>query len=113
MKKCSDTIGNGHCSYAIYLPYKLSDGENKRAAIDKCLLPEIISLWEQGIKTTGNCCGHGLLEPFIGVIPDHIEKMKQLGYEVQPNEFNPGAEDGFVPKTKLIYGENKNNGEWM
>ena len=112
MKKCSDVIGNGNCSYAIYLSYKLSNGENKCVAIDKCLLPEIISLWEKGIKTTGNCCGHGIISPFIGVIPKHINKMKQLGYKIQTNEFDLTREDSFIPKTKLFYDKNKDNGEW-
>jgi len=31
----------------------------KYVNIDKCLIHEIINLWEQGIKTTGCCCGHG------------------------------------------------------
>jgi hypothetical protein len=112
--KCKDVIGTGNCSYAIYLPWKVSfNGRKiKCVAIDKCLLPEILQLWEQGIKTTGCCCGHDKLKPYIGVREDCIDKMKTLGYEVQFNPHNPEGEDSFAPKTKLEYGINKNNGEW-
>ena len=109
---CEISMGTGDCSYAIYLPYKLSTGENKCVAIDKCLLPEIITLWELGIKTTGNCYGHGVAEAYIGVWPEYIEKMKQLGYQVYRNKCDLTREDSFTPKTILKYGESKNNGEW-
>lgn len=117
--RCKDAIGTGDCSYAIYLPWKCKfDWEEesqkvlKCVAIDKCLLPEIIQLWEMGIKTTGCCCGHGKLEPFISVREECINEMKLLGYEVQCNPHNLKGEDSFYPKTKLKYGTNKNNGEW-
>ena len=97
------------CSYHIYLPWKSPrDCENPLvASIDKCLLPEILSLWEMGIKTTGCCCGHGVQTPYIGVTKEGIQKMKNLGYEVHFNSCRPGAEDSFIPKTELSYEKSK------
>ena len=71
--------------------------------IDKCLLPEILTLWERGIKTTGCCCGHNRAVPYIGVEFEYIDKMKEMGYKVQYNPCRPTDEDTFYPKTKLTY----------
>lgn len=109
--KCKDVeYGTYNCSYVIKLPYKCKfeweDSyalKEKYVSIDKCLLTEIISLWENGIKTTGCCCGHGKNEPFIGVLPEYIPTMKQLGYQVQNNPCRPNDKDSFIPKTKLDY----------
>ena len=102
------------CCYHIYLPwlskYTWESNDQKQymlVSIDKCLLPEILSLWEMGIKTTGCCCGHGKQKPFIGVTKDNIQRMKDLGYKIQFNYCRPGAEDSFVPKTELNYGKSK------
>jgi len=111
--KCNEiSSGTYECSYSIYLPWKCKfdwEDESERVlkcvAIDKCLLPEILSLWKQGIKTTGCCCGHGRLEPFIGVRDEYIDKMKELGYKVHFNKCRPNDEDSFVPKTNLTYGK--------
>jgi hypothetical protein len=66
-----------------------------------------------GIKTTGCCCGHGNINmAYIGVRFEDIDKMKELGYKVYFNHHRPNDEDSFIPKTKLFYGESKNNGEW-
>ena len=112
--KCKDVnYGSYLCAYTIYLPWSCNSDANdaqvepKCVAIDKCLLPEIISLWEMGIKTTGCCCGHGRHEAYIGVEFDDIQKMKDLGYKVHHNSLRPNDEDSFVPKTKLEYGVSK------
>lgn len=69
--------------------------------VDKCLKDEILYLWSLGITTTGCCCGHNRGEqyPFIGVAFTDIQKMKELGYKVQPNPCRPEDEDSFVPKS--------------
>lgn len=113
-------FGTYNCAYNIMLPYFVHDpidpdapGQPKTVAIDKCLLPEILSLWEQGIKTTGCCCGHG--RPgmaFIGVKEEFIDKMKELGYEVRYNDCRPGDEDSFVPKTNIRYGDADKGFNW-
>ena len=102
------------CCYHIYLPWKCKfpweeddKKEMKMVSVDKCLLPEIIKLWEMGIKTTGCCCGHGRTEPFINVDFDDVQKMKDLGYEVQYNPCRPNDEDTFFPKIDFDYQKSK------
>ena len=117
-----DEIGFGtyNCAYNIMLPWLVSDPtepdkprEPKTVAIDKCLLSEVVSLWEKGIKTTGCCCGHGNPDmSFIGVQDEYIEKMKSLGYEVRFNECRPWDEDSFIPKTALEYGDADKGLNW-
>lgn len=116
--KCNEIgFGTYDCSYNIMLPYFVKDPtepdappEAKTVAVDKCLLPEILKLWEIGIKTTGCCCGHGQESmSFIGVQPEYISKMKSLGYKVRFNECRPSDEDSFVPKTNFSY-EDANKG---
>lgn len=99
------------CAYHIYLPWKCkfaweddSKLEPKLVSIDKCLLPEILKLWELGVKTTGCCCGHGdKSKAFISVHPKWIKTMKTLGYENYYNEYNPERKDHFIPKTEFTY----------
>lgn len=109
---CSDIgFGTYNCAYNIMLPYLVKDPcepdrkpFSKMIAVDKCLLPEILSLWEMGIKTTGCCCGHGRHDKaFIGVKSEYIPRMKKLGYCVFENRCRPGDEDSFIPKTELKY----------
>lgn len=118
---CNDIrFGTYDCAYNIMLPWLTHDpclpGDPPApyiAAVDKCLLPEILNLWEIGIKTTGCCCGHG--DPgmaYIGVEPEFIPRMKEIGYEVYPNVCRPGDEDSFVPKTYLQYGDADKGFNW-
>ena len=109
---CGDIeFGTYDCTYSIMLPWPtkfLWEAESERChryvAVDKCLLPEILKLWEMGIKTTGCCCGHGKQKlAYIGVSPEYIPRMKELGYQVQFNSCRPDDEDSFVPKTELKY----------
>lgn len=75
---------------------------NKEISIDRCLAVEIKFLWSIGIKTTGCCCGHNVLLPYIGVEEQHIDKMIRLGYKVQFNTSgieNFNRMDSFYPKT--------------
>lgn len=111
VRACADIpFQTYECCYHITLPwlckYPWEDDSMKEpmtVSIDKCLLPEILELWEMGIKTTGCCCGHGKQSAFIGVDFDDIQKMKDLGYEVYHNECRPNDEDSFVPKTVMCY----------
>ena len=105
---CSDIkAGSYDCSYNITLPYLCkfpweddSKLQSKTVPIDKCLLSEILQLWEQGIKTTGCCCGHGNTNmAYIGVIFEDINRMKSMGYTVALNPCRPNDEDSFYPKT--------------
>ena len=104
---CEDIdYGTCDCSYHIFLPYpneKLVDGklEFKCVDIDKCLLSEVVGLWELGIKTTGCCCGHKKSEPFISVRKEYGGIMLHLGYEIQHNMPSCDINCYFVPKSKL------------
>lgn len=49
--------------------------------IDTCIADEVKALWCFGVHTTGCCCGHGKVQPYIGVIPEDVELMKNLGYK--------------------------------
>lgn len=57
--------------------------------VDRCLADEIQSLWNNGITTTGCCCGHNLLLPYIGVIEEDWIRMIELGYIMQAGNFIP------------------------
>lgn len=50
--------------------------------IDRCILPELQKLWDEGISTFCSCCGHGNDEKaFIRVGAEYADKMAELGYE--------------------------------
>lgn len=106
--KCEDIgFGTYNCAYNIMLPWT-----DKYVAVDKCLLPEVLTLWELGIKTTGCCCGHGKQGPFIGVTDEFIPVMKAMGYVVAYNSCRPDDEDSFVPKTEFIYWNAEKGFNW-
>jgi hypothetical protein len=48
--------------------------------IDNCLISELQSLWEMGIKTFGSCCGHNKQNGYIDVDNEAIPIMLELGY---------------------------------
>lgn len=84
------------------LPLRNCLGEIKNTeyiAVDRCLKAEIESLWLNGISTTGCCCGHNKIAPYIGVAFKDIDKMLSMGYEVRFNEMRPNDKDSFKPKT--------------
>lgn len=89
---------------------------NGWAAIDRCLISEILTLWFAGITTTGCCCGHNKQQPFIGVAEKDIPTMKAIGYAVQHNPMRPGDEDSFTPKSVTMAPEGfakPDAGEWV
>lgn len=63
---------------------------NEYICVDTCLVEEIIYLWDNGIRTTGCCCGHNKLIPYIGVIEEDVDKMIEMGYKIL---FNPNGID--------------------
>jgi hypothetical protein len=53
--------------------------------IDKCLSSEISDLWDDGIVTTGCCCGHNKAIPMINVLPEYHHAMVARRYEFWEN----------------------------
>lgn len=113
--RCSEVKpGSYDCVYSIMPPYKcgMLDKIYRYVSIDKCLIHEIIHLWEQDIKTVGCCCGHGeVTKAYIQVQEECIPKMIELGYVEHFNINHPLANDCFIPKTVVaptfLYGEIK------
>lgn len=79
----------------------------KTVAVDACLAGELNKLWKMGIATTGCCCGHNKTFAYISVEEQHIQQMKDMGYEVQPNEMYPEREDSFKPKSLFKLSQTK------
>jgi hypothetical protein len=51
--------------------------------IDRCLVDEIVSLWEADVMTFGCCCGHGNDKvAMVNVRYEDISKLILLGYEI-------------------------------
>lgn len=48
--------------------------------VERCILPELRRLWEQGIVTFCSCCGHGREDGWIAVGPLDRAAMEALGY---------------------------------
>lgn len=97
--KCTDiSFASYNCAYNIMPPWV-----DKYVAIDKCLMREILDLWEMGIKTTGCCCGHGRNGmQFIGVEEEYALQMHNMGYKDSYNPHNPTSLTTFIPKTKVL-----------
>lgn len=90
-----------------FIPFNSSPGFKTLVFVDKCLEDEIQQLWNNGIKTTGCCCGHGHRLGYIGVTEDSYEKMLELGYQHYIYDMDNGGnerKDAFIPKsTNHIY----------
>ena len=81
---------------------------NRLIYVDRCIIPELQSLWNRGIETSGCCCGHGEKDGFIQVFPEGVEAMLELGYEaIPPVEANGQlmGENTFKPKTQFVFNE--------
>ena len=109
INSCKEAMGCYGCSYSIMLPYNTkfdwdddSEYSPKYIAVDKCLLSEVLELWKLGIKTTGNCCGHGEVLSFISCKEGYEHKMLELGYENIINSYFPESRIYFKPKTEII-----------
>lgn len=84
------------------IPYNIGSGFKNTIPVDECLADEIENLWENGIRTCGCCCGHGVWLGFIEVIEKDIPKMEQMGYQHYIYEKECGGKerlDAFIPKS--------------
>lgn len=98
---CGKDVRPGNYKNQIWVHPPAHMAKENGYCLDRCIAEEVMQLWMKGITTTGCCCGHNKLPGYIGVIDSDIEKMKAMGYEIQPNENRPGAEDSFKPKSLL------------
>ena len=108
MCRCNKTVKTGTYDNTVtvsrpeHMIGRYGEGSNNQVniSVDTCIVDEVKELWARGIRTTGCCCGHNKQLAYIGAIPDDIEKMKAMGYTVQPNPCRPGDEDTFNVKTR-------------
>jgi len=101
-KDLSQNIGTEQSLYVRLPVFMRGQHKNTFIWIDKCLAKEIKTLWSEGIITTGCCCGHNFKCPYIGVDSESSERMKQLGYKVQYNPFDPNHDNEFYPKSVKV-----------
>jgi len=104
MKRCCGCGTYRHC-INIVPPWNngrmADEGIKILVGIDRCILPEIVELWNAGIKTVASCCGHGKLAPSVVVDDASIENMRKFRYkndpegakmrEANPESCNPDA----------------------
>lgn len=99
MTKCCN-VGTYDCQQLVIY----NNDQRRIIGIDKCLVPEIQSLWLRGITTIGCCCGHKKGTSYIQVDQFDAEKMSRLGYQRQePKMDSEGflyGLDCFTSKTK-------------
>lgn len=101
--KTCDTISHIQ-QYECYKKIDFPFTERGFNFCDKCMADEIEWLIQQGIKTTGCCCGYHvdckpeIHKPFINVDENYIDKMIKLGYDFYINDFGAFC---FTPKTKI------------
>lgn len=85
-----------------FIPRNCVEGYKIAVPVDECLADEVEELWSKGIRTTGCCCGHGVMLGFIEVVDEDIPKMEEMGYAhyIYEKEFG-GKErlDAFIPKS--------------
>lgn len=87
MNACPDKIGTYEGQEELIFPdhmMKENGGyydKTKSCWVDSCIADEILYLWNQGIVTTGCCCGHGVNDGMINVMEKDRIKMANRGYE--------------------------------
>jgi len=65
-----------------YADNRLKEGlSNYGICVDRCIVDQVVELWEAGIRTYGSCCGHNKTEGFINVGEEDYEKALLLGFE--------------------------------
>lgn len=98
MCKCKNVdFGSYDNQVMVEAPHAIGFG--RPVCLDTCIAEEVMDLWRRGITTTGCCCGHNKTEGYIGVMPDDIQRMEELGYKVAYNEIRPEDDDSFLPKS--------------
>lgn len=62
------------CKKRSSVKMKLPTGKVIR--VDKCLIPDILGLWDIGFETLGSCCGHGKYPKTI-VVRDDLGNLQE------------------------------------
>lgn len=57
--------------------------------VDKCIVDQVIALWENGVRTYGCCCGHNKQRGFINVGKEDFKKALGLGFTKHEFENDP------------------------
>lgn len=73
-----------------------SSSKDRLIWADACMVYELHTLWKNGVRTNGCCCGHGKYLASIVVDKTSIEKMVNLGYENHPDYID--RQDVFIGK---------------
>ena len=95
-----DVIKTGACCASTIGDYKCSVQTKRGFCCDICLEKEIDDLWDNGVRTVGSCCGHGVAPPFIQVLDDEsVQKMHELGYVQLPVDKHGNGKNCFSPKS--------------
>lgn len=68
--------------------------------VDRCIVDQVVELWEAGVKTYGSCCGHNKVQGMINVSPDDYEKAIALGFLPYVFPADPARKD--TVKTKSL-----------
>ncbi len=61
--------------------------------VDRCIVEQVIELWESGVRTCGSCCGHNKVPGMINVDPDDFDKALGLGFEPYVFDADPDRRD--------------------
>lgn len=69
--------------------------------VDCCVVPWVVELWEQGVETRASCCGHGRYRPSVIVAPGYVDRMRELGYEVDAERSDAVSVLWLLPDTIL------------
>ena len=67
--------------------------------VDRCLMDEVMSLWDAGIRTYGCCCGHNKVDAYINVDEADFDKAIRLGWIKYTFENDHDRRDTIIPKS--------------
>lgn len=82
VKKCSCVnVEIGSYTNQIWVHAPVHMLKENGYCLDRCIAEEVMRLWMMGIKTTGCCCGHNKVQPYIGVEESDVTKMILMGYK--------------------------------
>lgn len=77
----------------------VTEKQTRDICVDACMVPELLYLWNKGIRTIASCCGHGRHKSIIVVDEAHSEHMEKMSYR-HANCY-PGRNDIFYGITHI------------